>query len=31
MVKNFCLGDVVEMKKGHPCGSKRLGDNKGRS
>jgi hypothetical protein len=21
MVKNFCLGDVVEMKKGHPCGA----------
>ncbi|OFI05385.1 hypothetical protein CLOACE_17620 [Clostridium acetireducens DSM 10703] len=22
MIKNFDLGDVVEMKKTHPCGSK---------
>ncbi|WPC41905.1 DUF951 domain-containing protein [Clostridium sp. JS66] len=20
MIKNFYLGDIVEMKKGHPCG-----------
>lgn len=22
MIKNFYIGDIVEMKKDHPCGSK---------
>jgi hypothetical protein len=22
MADKYCVGDIVEMKKGHPCGSK---------
>lgn len=31
MIETFDLGDIVEMKKQHPCGSKEFDGNKIRS